>query len=379
MVYPRVHPALVWAVANITAPALNGLMGSLLDVPGLRVGHAQRTEGGWLTGVTAVVLPPGSAGGVDVRGGGPGTIETDALDPSTLVQTVDAIALCGGSAYGLAAASGVQLWLEEQGQGYPVAGGVVPIVPGAVIFDLGRGGDFSARPDTAMGYAAAAASVGLPDAHDGGPRGCVGAGTGAVIGRNTYKGGVGMASIRIPGGPVPGPPGAPPVSLPDGIVVAALAVVNAAGMPVFDGATGAVLEEHWPGGVLGSGPSSGESAGGGVAGSGHGSSALNTTLAVVATNAALTPAECRRLATAAHAGLARALDPSHTQVDGDTIFGASTGAIEFDRSTEAGRVVGLMSVQIAAADAVRAAILDGVRAATAVTTPAGSWKPYPAP
>lgn len=340
-------------------------MGSLLDVPGIRVGHAQRTEDGWLTGVTAVVLPPGSTGGVDVRGGGPGTIETDALDPSTLVQTVDGIALCGGSAYGLAAASGVQEWLEAQGQGYPVMGGVVPIVPGAVIFDLGRGGDFSARPDAAMGFEAAAACVGLEDAPDGGPRGCVGAGTGAVIGRNTYKGGIGMASIRIPGGPVPGPPGRPEVSLPEGIVVAALAVVNAAGMPVFDGEPDAFLEERWPGGVLG--PMSGPP------------EALNTTLAVVATNAALSPAECRRLATAAHAGLARALDPSHTQVDGDTVFGVSTGGIGFDRSFEAGRVVGLMSVQIAAADVVRAAILDGVRAATPVTTPAGSWEPYPAP
>ncbi|GAB3282028.1 P1 family peptidase [Sinomonas notoginsengisoli] len=340
-------------------------MGSLLDVPGIRVGHAQRTEDGWLTGVTAVVLPPGSTGGVDVRGGGPGTIESDALDPSTLVQTVDGIALCGGSAYGLAAASGVQLWLEQQGQGYPVAGGVVPIVPGAVIFDLGRGGDFTARPDALMGFDAAAACAGLAETPDGGLRGCVGAGTGAVIGRNTYKGGVGMASIRIPGGPVPGPPGRPEVSLPDGIVVGALAVVNAAGMPVFDGAPPPVLEEHWPGGVLG--PMSGEP------------EALNTTLAVVATNAALSPAECRRLATAAHAGLARALNPSHTQVDGDTVFGVSTGGIGFDRSTEAGRVVGLMSVQIAAADAVRAAILDGVRSATAVTTPAGTWERYPAP
>ncbi|GHG46071.1 hypothetical protein GCM10012320_11920 [Sinomonas cellulolyticus] len=336
-------------------------MGSLLDVPGIRVGHAQRTEDGWLTGVTAVVLPPGSTGGVDVRGGGPGTIDTDALNPSTLVQTVDGIVLCGGSAYGLAAASGVQEWLESQGQGYPVLGGVVPIVPGAVIFDLGRGGSFAARPNAAMGFEAAAACVGLEDAPDGGPRGCVGAGTGAVLGRNRYKGGVGMASVRLPGGPVPGPPGAPEVSLPDGIVVGALAVVNAAGMPVLDGAGGEVLEEHWPGGVLG--PMRGDD--------------LNTTIAVVATNAALSPAECQRLATAAHAGLARALDPSHTQVDGDTVFGASTGGIDFDRSTDAARVVGLMSVQIAAANALRAAILDGVRSATPVTTPAGSWDRFP--
>ncbi|MDQ4488783.1 P1 family peptidase [Sinomonas sp. ASV486] len=343
-------------------------MGSLLDVPGLRVGHAQRTDGGWLTGVTAVVLPPGSAGGVDVRGGGPGTIETDALDPSTLVQTVDGIALTGGSAYGLASASGVQLWLEEQGQGHPVMGGVVPIVPGAVIFDLGRGGDFRARPDAAMGYSAAAAAVGLEDASDGGLRGCVGAGTGAVLGRGQYKGGVGMASVRLPGGAVPGPPGAPEVSLPEGIVVGAIAVVNAAGFPVFAEA-GAHMGEGWSGAPVVNGT---------VHDAARSPESLNTTLAVVATNAALTPAESRRLATAAHSGLARALDPSHTQVDGDTIFGVSTRAIEFDRSTDAGRVVGLMMVQIAAAQAVREAILDGVRSATAVTTPAGSWEPYPA-
>jgi L-aminopeptidase/D-esterase-like protein len=342
-------------------------MGSLLDVPGLRVGHAQRIGDGWLTGVTAVVLPLGSAGGVDVRGGGPGTTETDALDPSTLVQTVDGIALCGGSAYGLAAAAGVQLWLETQGQGHPVPGGVVPIVPGAVIFDLGRGGDFSARPDTAMGFAAAAAAVGRGETDDAGLRGCVGAGTGAVLGRGQYKGGVGMASVRVPGGPVPGPPGGPDVSLPDGIVVGALAVVNAAGLPVFPGAQAeAAAQEAAAAAVPSPGPGGGVAAGGG----------LNTTLVVVATNAALTPAECKRLATASHAGLARALDPSHTLVDGDTVFAVSTGGMELDRSTEAGRVVGLMSVQIAAASAVRDAILDGVLAATPVETPAGRWEPY---
>ncbi|WP_415856752.1 P1 family peptidase, partial [Sinomonas sp. G460-2] len=101
-------------------------MGSLLDVPGLRVGHAQRTGDGWLTGVTAILAPPDSAGGVDVRGGGPGTSETDALDPSTLAQNVDGVALCGGSAYGLAAAAGVQQFLESEGQGFAVMGGVVP-------------------------------------------------------------------------------------------------------------------------------------------------------------------------------------------------------------------------------------------------------------
>ncbi|GAB4099318.1 P1 family peptidase [Sinomonas halotolerans] len=394
-------------------------MGSLLDVPGVLVGHDHRIGDGWLTGVTAVVLPPGSTGGVDVRGGGPGTAETDALDPSTLVQTVDAVALCGGSAYGLSAATGVQLWLESQGQGYAVPGGVVPIVPAAVIFDLGRGGDFTARPDVAMGFAAAAAA-GPGGTHDGGLRGCVGAGAGAVLGRGMYKGGIGMASVRIPAGPVPVPPGMPEVELPEGLVVGALAVVNAAGMPVVGPGTpalatqagqdaaersaaeevpeaaGAATAAPGPGGGSGAGPAAGAggagaaragaSGPGGAAGPAAGASApgavaggANTTLVVVATNAALSPAECRRLATAAHAGLARALDPSHTLVDGDTVFAVSTGGLDLDRTSDAARVAGLMAVQIAAADATRLAILDGVRSATAVTTPAGTWLPFPLP
>ncbi|MEA5453452.1 P1 family peptidase [Sinomonas sp. JGH33] len=334
-------------------------MGSLLDVPGMRVGHAQRIGDGWLTGVTAVLAPPGSAGGVDVRGGGPGTSETDALDPSTLAQNVDGVALCGGSAYGLAAATGVQLFLESEGQGFGVLGGVVPIVPGAVIFDLGRGGDFAKRPDTAMGLEAASRAVASGGADDGALRGCVGAGTGAVFGRGQYKGGVGMASVAIPAGPVQGPPGAPEVILPDGIVVGALAVVNAAGRPVF------------PDGPAADGDA--------ILGGARAPSSANTTLAVVATNAALTPAECKRTATAAHAGLARALNPSHTLVDGDTVFALSTQALELERVPDFARQIGLFMVQTAAAEAVRLAILDGVRSATAVTTPAGTWEPYPAP
>ena len=126
----------------------------ITDVPGIRVGHAGRTGGGWLTGVTVVLPPPGTVGSVDVRGGGPGTHETDALDPTTLTRTVDAVVLTGGSAFGLAAAHGAQRWCEETAAASPLTGGVVPIVPAAAIFDLGRGGDFTARPDAAMGYAA---------------------------------------------------------------------------------------------------------------------------------------------------------------------------------------------------------------------------------
>ena len=134
--------------------AHNRAMTAITDVPGLRVGHAGRTGEGWLSGVTVVLPPPGTVGSVDVRGGGPGTHETDALDPTTLTRTVDAVVLTGGSAFGLAAAHGAQRWCEENGRGFPVTGGVVPIVPAAAIFDLGRGGDFAARPDAAMGYEA---------------------------------------------------------------------------------------------------------------------------------------------------------------------------------------------------------------------------------
>ncbi|WP_281445468.1 P1 family peptidase, partial [Paenarthrobacter nicotinovorans] len=127
-------------------------MTAITDVPGIRVGHMQKNDGGWLSGVTVVLPPPGTVGSIDVRGGGPGTHETDALDPTTLVSTVDAVVLTGGSAFGLASATGAQLWCEEQGRGFAVPGTVVPIVPAAAIFDLGRGGDVRARPDADMGY-----------------------------------------------------------------------------------------------------------------------------------------------------------------------------------------------------------------------------------
>jgi L-aminopeptidase/D-esterase-like protein len=309
--------------------------GKITDVPGIRVGHWQKSDGGWLSGVTVVLPPAGTVGSVDVRGGGPGTHETDALDPTTLVSTVDAVVLTGGSAYGLVTAHGVQRWCEEQGRGFAVTGGVVPIVPAAAIFDLGRGGDFNARPDEAMGYAAAGAAGAQREGHDV-ARGNVGAGTGAVIGRGQYKGGVGTASV----------------TLENGVVVGALAVVNAVGLPWDSFRTEpAVGTEPGP--------------------------AFNTTLVVVATNAALDVAECKRTASAAHAGLARALNPSHTLADGDTVFCLATGGQELDRSTEAARQVSLITLQSAAADVVRSAILDGVSSAQAVTTPAGEFGAYP--
>lgn len=318
---------------TVTAGTAPSNHGSITDVPGIRVGQAQRRGEGWLTGVSVVIPPPGTIGSVDVRGGGPGTHETDALDPTTMVPTVDAVALTGGSAYGLAAAGGVQRWCEENGRGFPVPGGVVPIVPAAAIFDLGRGGDFSARPTPGMGYEAALDAAGSPEGADV-ERGNVGAGTGAAIGAGRFKGGLGTASVRLTGENAH-------------IVVGALAVVNAAGVPWRTGV---------PQPLVGEG--------------------LNTTLVVVATNASLSVAEARRTATAAHAGMARALNPVHTLADGDTIFTLATCA-EALVPHPGLPVAALIELQSAAAEAVRQAILDGVAEAVGVHTPAGFLPPYP--
>ncbi|WP_207343535.1 P1 family peptidase [Arthrobacter sp. E3] len=307
--------------------------GSITDVPGMRVGQARRKTNGWLTGVSVVLPPPGTIGSVDVRGGGPGTHETDALDPTTMVPTVDAVALTGGSAYGLAAAGGVQRWCEEHGRGFPVPGGVVPIVPAAAIFDLGRGGDFANRPNADMGYEAALDAADSAEGADV-ERGNAGAGTGAAIGAGNFKGGLGTASVRLTGEN-------------SHIVVGALAVVNAAGIPWQPGAAAIMPGEG-----------------------------LNTTLAVVASNAVLSVAEAKRTATAAHAGMARALNPVHTLADGDTIFVLATCADALVLNPGV-PVAALIELQCAAAEAVRVAILDGVAQATAVETPAGTLRPFP--
>lgn len=340
-------------------------MKAITDVPGIRVGHSQKAGGGWLSGVTVVLPPPGTVGSVDVRGGGPGTHETDALDPTTLVSTVDAVVLTGGSAFGLVTAHGAQRWCEEQGRGFAVPGTVVPIVPAAAIFDLGRGGDVRARPDEDMGYQAAAAAFDSGD-HAAVVRGNVGAGTGAVVARGQYKGGVGTSSITLEGG----------------VIVGALAVVNALGMPVGLGPGSARLRWGHDGGVPW--PSlRGEGAVGEerpsaqrVADPLAPPQGLNTTLVVIATNAILDVAECKRTASSGHAGLARALDPSHTLADGDTVFALATGAVGLDRSSEQARQVSLITLQSAAAEAVRLAILDGVTSAESITTAAGSFPAY---
>lgn len=335
-------------------------MGAITDVTGIRVGHIQKigsgseqaSDGGWLTGVTVVLPPPGTVGSVDVRGGGPATFETDALDPATLSQQVDAVVLTGGSAYGLVAARGAQRWCEENGRGLAVPGGLVPIVPAAAIFDLGRGGSFSARPDEEMGYAATAAAAAQKEGHDV-ERGNVGAGTGAVLARGQYKGGVGTASI----------------TLDNGVVIGAIAVVNAVGLPVGvrsgnpePSARPVVPPVDARFRVPDSPPDE--------------APPLNTTLVVVATNAVLNKVECKRTASACHAGLARALNPSHTLADGDTVFALATGAVELHSSPDAPRLFSLIALQSAAADVVTEAILDGVSQAKGISTPAGVFAAY---
>lgn len=281
-------------------------MSSITDVGGIRVGHYHRLDpdaslgAGWACGVTVVLTPPGTVGAVDCRGGAPGTRETDLLDPANTVRFVDAVLLAGGSAYGLGAADGVMAWLEEQGRGVAMEGGVVPIVPGAVIFDLPVGG-WDRRPTPEFGYRACEAAAQSRAA------GCVGAGVGARAG--VLKGGVGTAST----------------TLGSGVTVGAVVAVNSAG-DVVDRATGlpwlAELANEFG---LRPPPADQIEAFGRLPSP---LNPLNTTIAVVATDAAVSAAACRRIATAAHDGLARAIRPAHTPLDGDTVFALATGAIE---------------------------------------------------
>jgi L-aminopeptidase/D-esterase-like protein len=331
---------------------------ALTDVPGIRVGHATRVGDGWLTGTTVVLAPEGGAvAAVDVRGGGPGTKETDALDPRNLVQRVDAIVLTGGSAYGLDAASGVMAWLEERGRGVRVGDDpahVVPVVPAACVFDLGRGGDFRARPDASTGRAAveaaAASAFGAPV-----EQGNVGAGTGALAG--ALKGGVGSASTV----------------LESGITVAALVVANPVGS-VLDPETGALYGELLQGRVTCPEPRVHEAARRRLAEleARNTPPPLNTTIAVVATDAALTKAQAQKLAGTAHDGIARAVRPVHLLHDGDTVFALATGRRELD----AERPLALNALLAAGADVTTRAIVHAVRAAESVSGPGGEWPSY---
>lgn len=313
---------------------------ALTDVAGLLVGHAGLPDG--LSGTTVVLTPPaGAAAGIDVRGAAPGTRETDLLHPGNTVPRVHAVVLSGGSAYGLAAADGVMTRLEAAGRGFPVPGGVVPIVPAAVVFDLGRGGAFGRRPDAALGAAAYDVAAAGPV-----PQGGVGAGTGAVAGG--LKGGVGTASTV----------------LDDGAVVAALVVVNAVGSPV-DPHTGELLGVRL--GLAGEFPALAAVE---VPAPGPPGVGTATTLAVVATDLALDKAGCGRLATVAHDGLARAIAPVHTAMDGDTVFGLSTA----ERAAPSPETV--YALHAAAADTVSRAVAHAMLAAETVTTSAGTWRSF---
>ena len=331
---------------------------ALTDVAGLRVGHATRTGDGWLTGTTVVLAPEGGAvAAVDVRGGGPGTKETDALDPRNVVQKVEAIVLTGGSAYGLDAATGVMAWLEEQRRGVRVGSDpahVVPVVPAACVFDLGRGGDFRARPDAGTGRAAVEAAA-ASEAGGAVREGCVGAGTGATVG--PVKGGIGTASTV----------------LESGITVAALVVANAAGSAVEPG-TGALYGELSHGLVNLPEAHVHEAARrrlAEIADTNAPPPPLNTTLAVVATDAALTKAQAQKLAGTSHDGIARAVRPVHLLNDGDTVFALATGGRALDADPLA-----LNDVLAAGADMVTRAIVRAVRAAEPVDGPGGAWPSY---
>lgn len=340
----------------------------ITDVPGITVGHHHRIDAdatvadpadpqlpgrGWATGTTVVTVPDGSVTAVDVRGGAPGTRETDLLDPAATVRSAHAIVLTGGSAYGLAAADGVMTGLEEAGRGLAMdeAGHRVPIVPAAVIFDLPVG-QWSARPDAGFGAAALAAAT-----RDGATGefavGSVGAGAGARAG--SLKGGVGTAATRLG---------------PDGPVVGALLVVNPVGS-VIDPETGL----PWPGVTsaheLGTPtPAEVET----LAALAAKATALNTIIGVVATDAVLDPAGARRLAITAHDGLARAVRPVHTPLDGDTIFavatGTATGATDPDSPTVPEGMTQDAPLQAAlgaaAADVVARAVVDAVISARSV-------------
>lgn len=289
------------------------LNNAITDVPGIQVGHAQDLDA--LTGCTAIICPEGTIGGVDQRGGAPGTREVDALHPMHLVKQVHAVVLSGGSAFGLDSASGVVRYLEEQGHGFDVRVARVPIVPAAILFDLGIGSP-DVRPGPEMGYQACQNASNLPPAE-----GNVGAGTGATVGKilgmtQAMKSGIGSASMEI---------GA-------GVVVGAIVAVNAFG-DVIDPQNGQIIAGARAANV---GPLH-------IGEAGYFANTMtvmkslvgrtilgfasrgNTVIGVVATNAKLDKEEINKVAQMAQDGLARTIRPAHTMLDGDTIFALATG------------------------------------------------------
>jgi L-aminopeptidase/D-esterase-like protein len=323
----------------------------LTDIPGVRVGHADDAK--LASGVTAILFDHPAVAAIDVRGGGPGTREEAALGLANTVECIDAIALSGGSALGLDAAGGVQAWLAEQGRGYRIREAVIPIVPGAICFDLLNGGDKAwgrFPPYRDLGYAAAAA------AGTDFSLGSVGAGLGATTAN--YKGGLGSASALTQAG----------------IAVAALAVVNAVGSvtvgngPWFWAAPFELDGEY---GGRGLPPSfTLDMLAIRLKGCPVATAAENTTLVVVVTDAILTKPQAKRLAMIAQTGLARAIYPVHAPLDGDVLFAAATGEKPVDP------LFGLTELGMVAANVAARAIARGVFNATALPFPAAlpAWK-----
>jgi L-aminopeptidase/D-esterase-like protein len=320
------------------------LTNSITDVPGVKVGQVEDAEA--LTGCTVVLTPEGAVGGVDQRGGAPGTRETDLLRPMHLVEKVHAVVLAGGSAFGLDTASGVMRYLEEQGAGFSTGIVKVPIVPTAILFDLGIG-DPQVRPDATMGYAACQAAT-----NDRPAEGNAGAGMGATIGKilgmaGAMKSGIGTASAELGGG----------------LVVGAIVAVNALG-DVIDPDTGQILAGARPVKMGPIGVGQGEifadtmAVMKGMAGklALRLASRGNTVIGVVATNAGLTKEQANIVARMAHDGLARTVRPAHTMLDGDTLFALSTGKKSAD--------VNLVGAY--AAEMVADAIVNAVRSARGV-------------
>ena len=316
--------------------------GAITDIAGLKVGHF--TDARRPTGCSVLLCEAGAVAGVDVRGAAPGTRETDLLHPLATIETVHALLLTGGSAFGLAAADGVMRWLEDHGHGVLVGPARIPIVPAAVLFDLWVG-DARIRPDAAAGHAACEAASASPPA-----QGSVGAGAGASVGKlfglqHAMKGGIGTASIRV-----------------GAITVAALVAVNAIG-DVVDPASGRV--------IAGARAADGRSAVGIIDAliAGRGPAALMagmaTTIGIVATDAGLSKAQTNKLASMAHDGLARSINPVHTATDGDVLFALATGG-----SGKAAATPGNLTLLGAlAAEVVARAVQNAVRAAHGLAQP----------
>ena len=305
-------------------------MKGLTDIPGIRVGHVADYEA--ITGCTAILCEQGAVGGVDIRGSATGTEETPTLDPGHVTPQVHGILLAGGSAFGLEAASGVRRYLERRGVGYNTGAAKVPIVPAAILYDLGIG-KANVRPNAAMGEAAAAAAT-----TEAVEEGCVGAGTGATVGKilgmkQAMKSGVGSFTVTLPGG----------------VLVASLVAVNAFG-DVRDPTNGKILAGARKA------PDSREFADTQEVmkrGATGGFGGRNTALAVVATNARLTKVEARKLAEMAGLGIARTIYPANTMFDGDVVFALSLGEARADVNT----------LGVAAAEAVAEAVVRAVRLA----------------